>query len=88
MEDFIPDEIIEREKIGFCGSVTNMLSESINKYAYEVTKESSLIKEIFDWNYIEEIFQIHKKKRRFYSQKIWTLMNLALWHSLWFNKGN
>ncbi len=84
-EGILPDEIIYRNKWGFCGSATNMVTPRIVKFAREVIFDSGLIEELFNADYIEKIFKKHCNHKRFNSFKMWNLMNLALWHSVWFN---
>jgi asparagine synthase (glutamine-hydrolysing) len=83
-EGIIPREIIDRKKWGFCGSATNMLTPRITEFAREVILDNKLIKEYFNRTYIEKIFNSHITHKRFNSFKILNLLNLALWHSVWF----
>ena len=83
-EDFLPREVIYRKKWGFCGSATTMVSDRIANYAHQKIMGSRLIKELFNENYILEIFQNYKKSKRFNSFKIWNLLNLSLWYDCWF----
>jgi asparagine synthase (glutamine-hydrolysing) len=83
-EGIIPDEIIYRKKWGFCGSATNMLSKEITSFAYDKVINSPLVGEVLDREYVRHIFSIHEKQQRFYSFKIWNLLNLALWYDCWF----
>ncbi|HXW69018.1 MAG TPA: asparagine synthase C-terminal domain-containing protein, partial [Dissulfurispiraceae bacterium] len=85
-EGILPDEIIYRSKWGFCGSATNILTPRIIEFARDAIFNSGLIKQLFNPAYIEKIFKKHKSHRRFNSFKIWNLMNLALWHNVWFGK--
>ena len=84
-EGIIPREIIYRNKWGFCGSATNMVNENIVAYAKDSIMSSSLTERYFNKQYIEGIFEDHKKRKRFNSFKIWNLLNLVLWHECWFN---
>ncbi len=83
-EGILPNEIIYQSKWGFCGSATNMMTPRIVKFAREAIFDSILIKELFNAAYVEKIFKMHDSHKRFNSFKIWNLMNLALWHSVWF----
>ncbi|HUI66732.1 MAG TPA: asparagine synthase (glutamine-hydrolyzing) [Nitrospirota bacterium] len=83
-EGILPHEIIYRNKWGFCGSATNMVTPRIVKFARDVIFDSNLIKELFNVSYIENIFNSHERNKRFNSFKLWNLLNLALWHNYWF----
>jgi asparagine synthase (glutamine-hydrolysing) len=83
-EGTIPHETIYRKKWGFCGSATNMVGGRIVSYAQDKILSSPLTSELLDKTYIENLFESHKKQRRFNSSKIWNLLNLVLWHECWF----
>ncbi len=80
----IPDSIIDRKKWGFCGSATNMLSNSLVRYARERIFASPLIAERFHREGVERLFITHGEQKRFNSFKIWNLLNLVLWYECWF----
>ena len=84
-EGIIPDDIIYRKKMGFCGSATSMLSDKLIRYARETILSSTLTTELFNRQYLEQLFVNHKQQKRFNSFKIWNLLNLALWHQVWFD---
>jgi asparagine synthase (glutamine-hydrolysing) len=84
-EGIIPNDIIYRKKIGFCGSATSMLSKKMINFAREEILSSTLTSEIFNQNFIESIFNNHKSSKRFNSFKIWNLLNLIIWHKCWFS---
>lgn len=83
-EGIIPDDIIYRKKMGFCGSATSMLSDRLIRYSREVILSSNLTAELFNRPYIEQLFANHASQKRFNSFKIWNLLNLVLWHDCWF----
>ena len=83
-EGLIPNKLIYRKKMGFCGSATTMLTNALATYAQDVVMDSEIIKDLFRREYIEEIFRQHRTQPRFNGFKIWNLLNLALWHNTWF----
>ncbi|MFZ4856700.1 MAG: asparagine synthase (glutamine-hydrolyzing) [Desulfuromonadaceae bacterium] len=85
-EGIIPDDIIYRSKMGFCGSATSMLSERLIQYSRDVILSSPLTAELFNRPFIEQLFANHEHQKRFNSMKIWNLLNLVLWHDCWFLK--
>jgi len=87
-EGILPNEIIYRSKWGFCGSATNMLTETLVSYAYERIMESPLIRERFNLHAVTRLFERHRNQPRFNSFKIWNLLNLVLWHACWFEQGD
>lgn len=82
-EGIIPNEIIYRKKMGFCGSATNMISSKIMEYAEKKITNNYLITDLFNKNYISRIFTNYKSQKRFNSFKIFNLLNLVLWHEQW-----
>jgi asparagine synthase (glutamine-hydrolysing) len=84
-EGILPDDIIYRQKMGFCGSATSMLSDKLTKFARETVLSSTLAAELFNRPYLEQLFANHEAQKRFNSFKIWNLLNLVLWHNCWFN---
>jgi len=84
MEKYLPKEILYRKKIGFCGSSSNMFSEEIRKYAYNLLVEKNTLKEWIDLEAIKGLFEQHRYGKEGSSSRIWTLMNLALWKMTWF----
>lgn len=84
MERMLPDEILYRKKMGFCGSSANMFSNEIKKYAFHVLVEENTLKDWVDVDYIRRIFTEHSYGQSGNSLRIWTLFNLALWRKTWF----
>jgi len=84
-EGIIPDDIIYRKKMGFCGSATSMLSDRLIQYSREVILSSPLTTELFNRPFIEQLFANHEHQKRFNSMKIWNLLNLVLWYDCWFS---
>lgn len=85
-EGIIPDDIIYRQKRGFCGSATDILSDRLIRYSREVILSGNLTDELFNRPFIEQLFVNHNHQKRFNSFKIWNLLNLVLWHECWFSK--
>jgi asparagine synthase (glutamine-hydrolysing) len=83
-EGILPDETIYRRKWGFCGSATNMLSDTLIGYARAKIMRSPLVAERFRRETLEKLFDRHRRQKRFNSFKIWNLLNLVLWYECWF----
>ena len=79
----VPDDIIDRKKWGFCGSATNMVTSRLAAFAQERVLKSPLIRERFDIDEVNRLFDRHRNQARFNSFKIWNLLNLVLWHECW-----
>ena len=79
-EKYLPQEIIYRNKIGFCGSTTQMLSPKLKSFANSVIiSEIKKLTDIFNQKYVANLFSLNNSE-----SKIWTLLNFALWNRTWF----
>ena len=80
----LPDRIIDRKKMGFCGSASNILSNPVVDYAEKVITESEWMNNYFNMSTIKPLFNDHRSKKKDCSMKIFTLLNLSLWQKQWF----
>lgn len=80
---YLPESVVYRTKNGFCGGTTNLIGNSLTRYAEKTLKESRWLVEIMDQNEIQRIFETHKKGKISKGSEIWALLNLALWHKVW-----
>lgn len=82
----VPDEILNRPKVGFCGSAKNMVSPRVDGFAYDLlTSQSDFLGEIVNRDYIERVFARHHRGEN-QGMRIWNLLNLALWYRQWIAK--
>lgn len=83
----LPKEIIEREKMGFFAPVapeTYWFKGELKELTSQILFESKTQKRgYFDQNYIPELFRQHEKGNRDNSYRIWTLLNLEIWHRVY-----
>ena len=81
----IPDEIIDRPKVGFCGSSNNMLTGGLLQFAEAMYhKKRNGLQSFFVPPYLETLFSDHRSGRYDNSFKIWNLLNFGLWYDHWF----
>jgi asparagine synthase (glutamine-hydrolysing) len=83
-EDFLPQNIIYRKKIGFCGSSANMLTERLFALTRELIDNSTLTKEVFHRSYLQNALNQHRLGKSETSSRMWNLLNLCLWYNHWF----
>jgi len=81
LRSIIPDEIIDRKKIGFAGSGKNMLTPSIYFHAKRLLLSHS--HGYFDTSYLATFFSEYERTNVNFSPQIWTLYNFELWHRYW-----
>ena len=79
----LPEEVINRKKLGFCGSARNMMTGPVLDYAIRVVQGSDWMHSLVNMSYVNTMFQEHKARRVDHGSAVWSLMNLALWHSQW-----
>lgn len=81
LERDLPQELIYRKKIGFCGGSGNMLTPQILKFAREQVMKT-LPSQGWKTEQLEKLFDRHGIKSE-NSFQIWNLMNLSLWFKRW-----
>ena len=79
----LPDDVIDRPKVGFCGGAGNMVSGAVVDYAEQVMSESEGVRAVLNPNVVNRIVAEHRAGRADNSAAIWSLLNLALWHRQW-----
>ncbi len=83
VEPLLPQELIYRPKVGFCGGSGNMLTPAILDFA-ERTILETLPARGWSRGPIQRICLDHRTRTAENSFQIWNLMNLALWLKKWF----
>ena len=79
----LPDYIIDKKKVGFCGSASNMVTDDIIQYARDIFYKSDFINENFEMKLVNDLLDSHSLGRSDNGAKIWTLLNFAQWHTEW-----
>lgn len=85
----IPDEIIDRKKLGFLAPVADWLNDpAFMKEMRTIVMNSSLMQEpLFHTERIAELFDGYDFRRNGHrATQIWILVQLALWHDTWLGK--
>ncbi|NOY06309.1 MAG: asparagine synthase (glutamine-hydrolyzing) [Chlorobi bacterium] len=81
LRGLLPDEIIDRRKIGFAGSGKNMLTPEIFAHAKSLLLHPH--HQYFNQEYVSELLSEYERTRINYTPQIWTLYNFELWHRYW-----
>jgi asparagine synthase (glutamine-hydrolysing) len=82
----VPDEVIDRPKIGFCGSARNMVSGPVLDYAERVLNESGWLPGVMNMDMVHGLLHEHRTGRADHGPAIWSLTNLELWHRCWIER--
>jgi len=80
----IPDEIIDRKKMGFGAPVTEWLKGSLGDRVESVFKSTKLREEgLVDFDSVTRLLKAHRAGKTDYAYPIWSVFNLALWYDRW-----
>ncbi len=80
----IPDDIINRKKMGFAAPMADWLRGGFGAQAERQILSSPMLAEIgFDRAIVAGLISDHRSGRRDTSLSVWVLYNLAAWHAHW-----
>ena len=80
MQGILPDRIRGRGKQGYSLPIKNWLRHDLNDYMTDVLTSSPLMKESFNFDYIQGLMQEHHAYKANHNHILWALINLAVWH--------
>jgi asparagine synthase (glutamine-hydrolysing) len=80
MQGILPDRIRGRGKQGYSLPIKNWLRHDLNDYMTDVLTASPLMKESFNFSYIQGLMQEHHDYKANHNHILWALINLAVWH--------
>jgi asparagine synthase (glutamine-hydrolysing) len=84
VKGWIPDEIIDRKKMGFSAPMAHWMRGAFGDRARDQTLRSPLMdRGWLDTNFITTLWDEHRSGRRDNSIFLWTLFNLAAWYDCW-----
>ena len=79
----IPDDVIDRKKMGFGAPMREWLRGEFGRAAEQTVMHSALRAEgFFDYQHISQMFRRHREGEDF-SLPLWTLYNLTAWFDHW-----
>lgn len=81
LRGILPDDIIDRKKIGFAGSGKTMLTPEIFKHARSLLLTAR--HDYYNSAYIRALLDEYEQRGINYTPQIWTLYNFELWHRWW-----
>ncbi|HRP02379.1 MAG TPA: asparagine synthase (glutamine-hydrolyzing) [Candidatus Kapabacteria bacterium] len=80
-ENILPNEVIYRKKQGFAAPVKEWLRNEWFNPVYDIINQSFFVTEnIFDINYINRLFKLHKDNKFNFQNEIYILLMISLWH--------
>ncbi|MEM9058227.1 MAG: asparagine synthase-related protein, partial [Pseudomonadota bacterium] len=83
---YLPQRLITRPKQGFSFPIARWLRTDLKRYATSVLSESRFVERgIFDAAYVARLLDEHVSGRVDHNYRLWILLNLELWHRLYFD---
>jgi len=84
IEGLLPDSIIYRPKQGFRTPVVELFKGKLGDWARPVLLDGGFTADgIVDRRLVAGLLQAHRDGKGDFSNKLWTLMVLNLWHQKW-----
>lgn len=78
---FLPEEILNRPKMGFGVPLDRWFREDLREMAYDILLNRRAIeRDYFQPEFIKDLLDSHCQKRADNSYRIWSLLILELWH--------
>lgn len=88
LSDILPDEILNRNKMGFSIPLIYWFRNGLKGFAYQTILDNSEgIKQFFNLNYVKQLLDEHVSGRKNHAQRIWALIVFEMWYRR-FMKGN
>lgn len=88
LRGIVPDEVIDRPKMGFNAPMAEWLRGEFGGWARDTVLGSHLLERgFFDRERIIELFAEHRAGKRNNALHLWILTNLAAWHDHWIAGG-
>ena len=80
MKGLVPDEILNRPKVGFRLPVNEWFRGPMKDYLYDnLIGVSSISKDFYKQDFLEKLLREHANGRQNNEKVLWTLLNLELW---------
>ncbi len=85
VEGILPENIIYRKKQGFAAPIREWLRNSWFAYSMDIVMNSYFVKNgIFDKNFVNRMFLLHKSSKVDYKNEIFMLLMLSIWYNKFF----
>lgn len=81
MKTLIPQEILERPKVGFRVPINEWFQTSMREYLYDhLMGSESITSAYYQKDALQKILGDHVKGRQNHEKLLWSLLNLEIWH--------
>jgi len=80
MKKYVPKQIIKRKKQRFFVPIDIWFEGELKDIIKQLLSEEEVRKRgLFNYNYIQKIFNEYEKSKLYYSRQLWNLLNFELW---------
>ena len=80
MGRYLPRDILYRKKMGFGVPVAEWLRKDIREEAKTLILDSEPVKEYFNYDRVERMWNEHQSGLRNYTALLWMIMSFTMWH--------
>jgi asparagine synthase (glutamine-hydrolysing) len=85
---YLPHDLVDRRKVGFRVPLENWFRGELRSLAWDMLdSSSSFVAQTMDRDTIRSLLQKHEAGRGNEEMRIWTLLCLEVWHSVFFGDG-
>lgn len=86
---YLPASIAERKKQGFMFPVASWFRGPLYPLIHDSLLNSTFVEqEIFSRSYVKTLLKEHKNRRFDHHVRLWMLLNLEIWHDMYFEAGS
>ena len=79
LSKFVPDELIDRPKMGFSIPLENYLRTSLKSWGQDLINTKSLYEEYFNFDEVFKIWDMHQTKKNNFHTKLWPILSFISW---------
>ena len=89
LDDVVPRRILHRQKQGFSMPIDSWLRNGLRDWCADLLSKQRIEKRgYFNYDTVRWIIQEHQEGRKDFSQHIWALLILEVWHTIFLDKQN
>lgn len=81
-EDFVPEHVLYRKKLGFPVPIRFWLKDELYDWAKDII-ERSQVDQYIDKQYVLKLLEAHRVGKGDYSRKIWTVLTFMVWYEVY-----
>ena len=87
LADIVPQEILQRQKQGFSMPIDTWLRNGLSNWCKELLSKRRIEKRgYFNYDTVRWLIQQHQDGKKDFSQHIWALLILEVWHTIFIDK--